>query len=105
MDQDFLLGTDTAWELYHGHAERLPIIDYHCHLDPKMVAEDYRFRSITELWLGGDHYKWRAMRTNGDSTLYFAQPVVPLDAFGAAYGFRYRQIAEPVYGPRDLRRV
>ncbi len=65
MDQDFLLGTDTARELYHGHAERLPIIDYHCHLDPKMVAEDYRFRSITELWLGGDHYKWRAMRTNG----------------------------------------
>ena len=70
MDQDFLLGTDTAWELYHGHAERLPIIDYHCHLDPKMVAEDYRFRSITELWLGGDHYKWRAMRTNGVDERY-----------------------------------
>ena len=70
MDQDFLLGTDTARELYHGHAERLPIIDYHCHLDPKMVAEDYRFRSITELWLGGDHYKWRAMRTNGVGERY-----------------------------------
>ena len=68
MDQDFLLGTDTARELYHGHAERLPIIDYHCHLNPGMVAEDYRFRSITELWLGGDHYKWRAMRTNGSVT-------------------------------------
>ena len=49
MDQDFLLGTDTARELYHGHAERLPIIDNHCHLNPGMVAEDYRFRSNTEL--------------------------------------------------------
>ena len=65
MDADFLLQTDTARELYHNHAARLPIIDYHCHLNPADVAEDRRFRSITELWLGGDHYKWRAMRTNG----------------------------------------
>ena len=57
MDKDFLLQTETAQELYHGHAETLPIIDYHCHLSPQMVAEDHRFRSITELWLGGDHYK------------------------------------------------
>ncbi len=65
MNEDFLLETATAQELYHRHAAPQPIIDYHCHLDPKMVAEDHRFRSITELWLGGDHYKWRAMRTNG----------------------------------------
>ena len=65
MDQNFLLETATAQELYHRHAASQPIIDYHCHLDPAMVAEDHRFRSITELWLGGDHYKWRAMRTNG----------------------------------------
>ena len=65
MDDNFLLETATAQELYHRHAAPQPIIDYHCHLDPKMVAEDHRFRSITELWLGGDHYKWRAMRTNG----------------------------------------
>ncbi|MCR5180307.1 MAG: glucuronate isomerase, partial [Bacteroidaceae bacterium] len=65
MDKDFLLQTTTAQELYHRHAASQPIIDYHCHLDPTMVAEDHRFRSITELWLGGDHYKWRAMRTNG----------------------------------------
>ena len=65
MDKDFLLQTETAQELYHRHAAQQPIIDYHCHLDPAMVAEDHRFRSITELWLGGDHYKWRAMRTNG----------------------------------------
>ena len=65
LDDDFLLDTPTAKRLYHEHAARLPIIDYHCHLDPKMIADDYRFRSITELWLGGDHYKWRAMRANG----------------------------------------
>ena len=65
MDKGFLLQTETAQELYHRHAAQQPIIDYHCHLDPAMVAEDHRFRSITELWLGGDHYKWRAMRTNG----------------------------------------
>ena len=65
MDENFLLQTETAQQLYHQHAKGLPIIDYHCHLSPQMVAEDHRFRSITELWLGGDHYKWRAMRSNG----------------------------------------
>lgn len=67
MDADFLLQTETAKMLYHEHAEKRPIIDYHCHLNPQMIAEDYKFRSITELWLGGDHYKWRAMRANGVS--------------------------------------
>lgn len=70
MDTDFLLQTETARTLYHRHAAPLPIIDYHCHLDPQMVAEDYRFSSITELWLGGDHYKWRAMRANGVDERY-----------------------------------
>ena len=65
MDKDFMLESRTACELYHNHAEALPIIDYHCHLNPKEVAEDHKFRSITELWLGGDHYKWRALRANG----------------------------------------
>lgn len=67
IHQDFLLQSKTARYLYHGHACHLPIIDYHCHLDPRMVAEDHRFSSITELWLGGDHYKWRALRSNGVS--------------------------------------
>ena len=70
MDENFLLQTETAQDLYHNHAAKLPIIDYHCHLDPKMVAEDYQFKSITELWLGGDHYKWRAMRSNGVEERY-----------------------------------
>ncbi|WP_321437085.1 glucuronate isomerase [uncultured Bacteroides sp.] len=65
MDENFLLQTKTAQELYHDHAAKMPIIDYHCHLVPKMVADDHKFRSLTEIWLGGDHYKWRAMRTNG----------------------------------------
>ena len=65
MDNDFLLQTDTARMLYHEHAAKLPIIDYHCHLVPQMVADDYKFRSLTEMWLGGDHYKWRALRANG----------------------------------------
>ncbi len=65
MDENFLLETKTAEELYHKHAAKMPIIDYHCHLIPKMVADDHKFKSITEIWLGGDHYKWRAMRTNG----------------------------------------
>ena len=64
-DGNFLLETATAVELFHNHASGLPIIDYHCHLSPKMIADDHRFGSITELWLSGDHYKWRAMRANG----------------------------------------
>lgn len=65
MDENFLLQTETAQKLYHEHAAKMPIIDYHCHLVPQMVADDHKFSSITELWLGGDHYKWRAMRSNG----------------------------------------
>jgi glucuronate isomerase len=65
FDDDFLLETETARVLYHEHAEPQPIIDYHCHLPPEQIAHDHRFRSITEVWLDGDHYKWRAMRTNG----------------------------------------
>jgi len=64
------LTTETAQHLYHHHAAKMPIIDYHCHLSPQMIAEDYRFKTITELWLGGDHYKWRAMRANGVSEEY-----------------------------------
>lgn len=65
LDIDFLLQSDTAKELYHEHAAKMPIIDYHCHLNPQEVAENKRFESIAQLWLAGDHYKWRAMRSNG----------------------------------------
>lgn len=70
LDENFLLQTKTAQKLYHEHAAKQPIIDYHCHLIPSMVANDHKFKSITEIWLGGDHYKWRAMRTNGIDEKY-----------------------------------
>jgi glucuronate isomerase len=65
MDKNFLLHTETAQKLYHEHAAKMPIFDYHCHLNPKDIADDRMFKSITEIWLAGDHYKWRGMRTNG----------------------------------------
>jgi glucuronate isomerase len=65
MHDDFLLQNETARTLYHAHAEKMPIFDYHCHLPPKQIADDIRFENITQAWLYGDHYKWRAMRTNG----------------------------------------
>ncbi len=65
INDNFLLQSETAAHLFHDHAAGLPIIDYHCHLNPRMVAEDHKFRSITELWLSEDHYKWRALRSNG----------------------------------------
>ncbi|NLR59101.1 glucuronate isomerase [Chitinophaga polysaccharea] len=65
MDENFLLNSKAAERLYHDYARDMPIIDYHCHLPPAQIAADTRFNSITQAWLYGDHYKWRAMRTNG----------------------------------------
>ena len=65
MDEDFLLQSETAKKLYHDYAEKMPIIDYHCHINPQEIYEDKQFASITEAWLGGDHYKWRVVRANG----------------------------------------
>lgn len=65
LNDDFLLSTDWAKKLYHDHAAQMPIIDYHCHLDPQEIYENKPFTSITEAWLKGDHYKWRLMRACG----------------------------------------
>lgn len=65
MDKEFILSTESARKLYHEYAENMPIIDYHCHIDPREIAEDRKFENITQVWLGGDHYKWRQMRANG----------------------------------------
>jgi glucuronate isomerase len=70
IHDDFLLAGKTAEKLYHKYAEKQPIIDFHCHLSPAMIAGDRRFENITRAWLEGDHYKWRAMRTNGISERY-----------------------------------
>ena len=70
MNEEFLLSTPTAQRLYHQYAEKMPILDYHCHIDPREIAEDRNFETITQVWLGGDHYKWRQMRSNGVDEYY-----------------------------------
>ncbi|MBR2180386.1 MAG: glucuronate isomerase, partial [Oscillospiraceae bacterium] len=81
MDQDFLLKTETAKRLYHEVAEKTPIIDYHCHLNPQEIAEDKHYESITEVWLGGDHYKWRIMRGFGVDEKYITGDASPKEKF------------------------
>src|ERR1044071_3129828 len=70
LDEKFLLKTKTAQRLYHDYAKDMPVIDYHCHLPPQQIADDTQFENLTQCWLYGDHYKWRAMRTNGISEEY-----------------------------------
>lgn len=70
MDKDFLLSTETAQKLFHEVAEKMPVLDYHCHINPEEIAKDRKFDNITQVWLGGDHYKWRQMRSNGVDEYY-----------------------------------
>jgi len=70
IHDDFLLQNETSRELYHGYAKQMPIIDYHCHLPPAEVAQDKRWENMTKVWLGGDHYKWRTLRSNGVDERY-----------------------------------
>ena len=65
IHDDFLLLNDSAQCLYHDFAKKMPICDYHCHLNPAEIANDYSWTNIAQIWLAGDHYKWRAMRSNG----------------------------------------
>lgn len=70
MDENFLLSTGTAQKLYHEYAKVMPVLDYHCHINPQEIYEDRKFENITQVWLGGDHYKWRQMRSNGIEEKY-----------------------------------
>ena len=81
MNEDFLLKTETAKKLYHEHAAKMPIIDYHCHINPQEIYEDRRYDSITQVWLGGDHYKWRAMRSCGVAEHYITGDASPAEKF------------------------
>ena len=81
LDQNFLLSSETARRLYHEHAAAQPILDYHCHLSPKDIAENRRFANLFEIWLEGDHYKWRAMRANGISEKYITGDASPYEKF------------------------
>src|SRR5215213_3824011 len=81
LDDNFLLQSPTAERLYHEHAKRMPIIDYHCHLSPQDIAQDRNFNNLTEIWLEGDHYKWRAMRTFGIPEQYCTGDVPAYEKF------------------------
>ncbi len=81
MNEDFLLRTEAARILYHDHAEKMPIIDYHCHINPMEIYQDKKYDSITEVWLGGDHYKWRAMRSCGVAEHFITGDASPEEKF------------------------
>ena len=97
MDKDFLLSTETAKKLYHNYAEVMPILDYHCHLNPQEIAEDKHFENITEVWLGGDHYKWRQMRSNGVEEYYITGDAPAREKFQKWAETLEKLIGNPLY--------
>jgi glucuronate isomerase len=97
LGDDFLLDTEAAVRLYHGTAEALPIIDYHCHLNPADIAGDRRFADLADVWLGGDHYKWRAMRADGVDESLITGSAAPYDKFLAWSGTASRLAGHPLY--------
>ena len=97
MDKDFLLNSDTASKLFHEYAENAPIIDYHCHISPKEIAENRHFKNITEVWLGGDHYKWRFMRSCGVEERYITGDASDKDKFLKWAECLGKAIGNPLY--------
>jgi glucuronate isomerase len=97
MDENFLLDNETAVRLYHNYAKEMPIIDYHCHLSPKEIYENKTFKNITEIWLYGDHYKWRAMRSNGIEEEYITGNASDYDKFLAWARTVPMTIGNPLY--------
>ncbi len=81
ITEDFLLSNPTARRLYHTFAEPEPILDYHCHLSPQEIARNRQFANLSEIWLDGDHYKWRAMRANGVDERYCTGDADPFEKF------------------------
>ena len=97
ITDDFLLTTKAAKELYHGYAEQMPIIDYHCHLPPAEIAEDKRWENIAQVWLGGDHYKWRQMRSNGVDEKYITGDAPWEEKFNAFAATMERLLKNPLF--------
>jgi len=97
MDKDFLLQSETARTLYHDYAAEMPIFDYHCHLPPQEIAEDASWDNLAEIWLGGDHYKWRAMRTNGIEEEYVTGSASWEDKFKAWAETMPHAMRNPLY--------
>ncbi len=97
MDKDFLLTNVTAKLLYHNYAEKMPIVDYHCHINPQEIAQDRKFENITQVWLGGDHYKWRAIRSNGIDEKYITGDASGHDKFIKWAQTLTKAIGNPLY--------
>ena len=97
MDEDFLLTSDAAKKLYHDYAENMPIVDYHCHINPQEICEDRKFENITQVWLGGDHYKWRQMRSNGVDEYYITGDAPDREKFQKWAETLEKAIGNPLY--------
>lgn len=97
MDKDFLLSTEMAKTLYHDYAANMPVLDYHCHINPREIAEDRSFENITQVWLGGDHYKWRQMRSNGVEERYITGDASDREKFQKWAETMPKLIGNPLY--------
>jgi glucuronate isomerase len=97
IDDNFLLHSETARELYHTHAAEMPIIDFHCHLPPREIAENSSYSTLTQVWLGGDHYKWRAMRTDGVDERYITGDAPAQEKFYAWARTIPHTVGNPLY--------
>jgi glucuronate isomerase len=97
MDEDFLLESETAKKLYHSYAKQMPIVDYHCHISPQEIAEDKQYDNITQAWLYGDHYKWRAIRSNGVEEKYITGDSSDYEKFEKWAETMPRLVGNPLY--------
>jgi glucuronate isomerase len=97
MNKDFLLSTQSAKDLYHNYAAKMPIVDYHCHINPQEIYEDRKFDTITQVWLGGDHYKWRQMRSNGVEEKYITGDATDREKFQKWAETMPKLIGNPLY--------
>jgi glucuronate isomerase len=97
IHDDFLLHTDAARDLYHNFAKAEPIYDYHCHLPPQLILENHKFGDLAEIWLGGDHYKWRAMRANGVDERFCTGDAGPREKFDAWCATVPQTLRNPLY--------
>lgn len=97
LDNNFLLTTKTAQKLYHSYAEGMPIIDYHCHINPQEIYENRTFKNLTQLWLLGDHYKWRQMRANGIKEKYITGNASDYEKFEKWVETLDKAIGNPLY--------
>lgn len=97
MDEEFLLSSPTAKTLFHNYADKMPIIDYHCHINPQEIAENRKFENITQVWLGGDHYKWRMIRSNGVGEKYITGESTDREKFQKFAEALPKAIGNPLY--------